>query len=244
MDGPGMKGRRFDSSDVIAALVVATVLGIPMLILQRYVAETRGAAIALVGIWLALVGVAVLLVARRRPQLRLALAGSWLAVLLGTLAIGYWTGFRDMRVMEDVAMASGQASAAQRDSGLRGGSDGGPQGGDGGAKARKPVELATGAFEGADGHAGSGTATVIEQPGGERVLTFTEFDVDPGVDVEVYLTPDADSVDDRIELGGLKGNVGDQQYEIPPEADLRRYDNVILWCTPFTVRIAVAPLGA
>jgi hypothetical protein len=236
-----MKGRRFDSSDVIAAVVVATVLGIPMLILQRYVAETRGAAIALVGIWLALVGVAVLIIARRRPRLRLALAGTWVAVLLGTLAIGYWTGFRDMRVMEDVAMASGQASAAQRDSGLSGGSGGGSPSG---SSTKEPVELATGAFEGADGHAGSGTATVIEQPGGERVLTFTEFDVDPGVDVEVYLTPGTDSIDDRIELGGLKGNVGDQQYEIPADADLRRYDSVILWCTPFTVRIAVAALGA
>ena len=76
------------------------------------------------------------------------------------------------------------------------------------------------------------------------MLTFTDFDVDPGVEVEVYLTPGTDSVDDRVELGGLKGNVGDQQYEIPADADLRRYDTVILWCTPFTVRIAVAPLAA
>ena len=85
---------------------------------------------------------------------------------------------------------------------------------------------------------------MVEQPGGERVLTFTEFDVDPGVDVEVYLTPSTESVDDRVELGGLKGNVGDQQYEIPADADLREYSNVILWCTPFTVRIAVAELDA
>jgi Electron transfer DM13 len=76
------------------------------------------------------------------------------------------------------------------------------------------------------------------------LLTFTDFDVDPGVDVEVYLTPGTDSVDDRLELGGLKGNVGDQQYEIRADADLRRYDTVILWCTPFTVRIAVAPLAS
>jgi hypothetical protein len=105
------------------------------------------------------------------------------------------------------------------------------------------VSLAAGEFVGRDGHAGSGTAEVVQAPDGARTLTFTDFDVDPGVEVEVYLTPDVGSVDDRVELGGLKGNVGDQQYEIPPGADLKRYDAVVLWCTPFTVRIATAELS-
>jgi hypothetical protein len=91
---------------------------------------------------------------------------------------------------------------------------------------------------------GSGVATVVQQPGGRRLLTFSRFDVDPGVDVDVYLVPaDGSDVSDRVELGSLKGNVGDQQYEIPAEADLNRYATVVLWCNPFTVRIAVAPLG-
>ena len=39
-------------------------------------------------------------------------------------------------------------------------------------------------------------------------MTFTEFDVDPGVDVDVYLVPgDGSDVSDRVELGNLKGNV-------------------------------------
>ncbi len=104
------------------------------------------------------------------------------------------------------------------------------------------MSLAAGSFTGQDGHAGSGKAEVIEAPGGERSLVFTEFDVDPGVDVEVYLTPDDSAVDDRVELGGLKGNVGDQQYGIPAGTDLSRYDSVVLWCTPFTVRIATSEL--
>ncbi len=224
----------------LPALTVGAVLGIPMLILQRYVAETRGAAIALVAVWIAIVGIAIVGIVRRRPDLRLPLAGTWLAVLVGTVAIGYWTGFRDREVSEDVAIASTRAAGEDRERGLSGG-DG--DGADGGGTA-KPIELASGPFEGADGHAGSGTARVVEQPGGERLLTFTEFDVDPGVDVEVYLTPSTESVEDRVELGGLKGNVGDQQYEIPADADLREYHNVILWCTPFTVRIAVAELDA
>ena len=41
----------------------------------------------------------------------------------------------------------------------------------------------------------------------------------------------------------LKGNVGDQQYEIPADANLNHYGTVVLYCTPFTVRIAVAELS-
>ena len=69
------------------------------------------------------------------------------------------------------------------------------------------------------------------------------FDVDPGLDVAVYLTPSTTSVDDRVDLGGLKGNIGNQEYPIPPDADLRKYDSVVLWCRPFTVRIATAELS-
>ena len=60
--------------------------------------------------------------------------------------------------------------------------------------------------------------------------------------MEVYLSPTGASVGDVVKLGGLKGNVGNQQYRIPKDADLSRYDTLILWCVPFTTRIAVAPL--
>lgn len=223
------------------ALAVAAALGIGMLVLQRYVAETRGAAIALVAAWAVIVGVAILIVTGRRPDLRRPLAATWLAVVIGTVAIGYWTGFRDIEVMEEVAIASARASGDERDRALGGNpSTGQSESGE----ASSPIELAGGSFAGADGHAGAGKATVVEQPDGDRVLTFTEFDVDPGVAVEVYLSPSPDDVSDRVELGGLKGNIGDQQYEVPSATDLREYSNVVLWCTPFTVRIAVAELDA
>lgn len=223
------------------ALAVAAALGIGMLILQRYVAETRGAAIVLVGIWVVIVGIAIVVVIGRRPDLRLPLAGTWIAVVVGTIAIGYWTGFRDIEVMEEVAMASARASGDERERSLgANGSSARPAPERGSAS----VELTSGPFEGADGHGAAGQATVIEQPDGARLLTFTEFEVDPGVDVEVYLSARPDDVSDRVELGGLKGNLGDQQYEIPSDTDLREYPNVVLWCTPFTVRIAVAELDA
>ncbi len=228
-----------------AAPVTASALGAGSLVLQRWVASTRGAAIAMVIAWFAIVAIVALIYLRRRPDQRLAVLGTLGGVLLATVAIGYWTGFRDQAVDEEVVMASGRAAAGERAAGLAGvGAEGA-----GSAKGQEkpasddPVSLAGGTFVGQDGHAGSGKAEVVESPGGERNLVFTEFDVDPGVDVEVYLTPDPGSVDDRVELGGLKGNVGDQQYAIPADADLGRYDSVVLWCTPFTVRIATAELG-
>jgi hypothetical protein len=221
------------------ALLVGLLLGIPMLILQRWVAETRFAAIALVVAWMALVGIGLALYTWRRPALRLPVLGTWFAIVAGTIAIGYLTGFRDERVDEDVVMASATIGGGDLNDALAGGD----QAAEEKPEAPGPVELASGDFSGADGHAGTGVATLIREPSGSRVLTFTEFDVDPGVDVDVYLTASPDDIDDRIELGDLKGNVGDQQYEIPADADLGRYSNVILWCKPFTVRIAFASLG-
>jgi hypothetical protein len=231
---------------LVPALIVSAALGIGLLVLQRWVAETKTAAIVLVSIWFALVGIAALVAASRRPQLRTPVLGTFAAILVATVAIGYWTGFRDSEVDEDVVVPTAEASGEERDTALAGDNEeSAPQGG---ASEKPdypagPVSLATGHFTGEDGHAGSGTATVVEESGGERTLTFTDFHVDPGAQVEVWLTQDASSFDDRVELGGLKGNVGDQQYELPGDADLTRFDTVVLYCTPFTVRIAVAPLS-
>ncbi len=223
-------------------LLVGLLLGIPMLILQRWVAETRFGAIALVVAWMALVGIGLALYTWRRPALRLPVLGTWVAIVAGTVAIGYLTGFRDERVDENVVMASATIGGADLDHALAGTDETPAERADERPEHAGPVKLARGDFAGADGHAGSGVATLIREPSGSRVLTFTEFDVDPGVDVDVYLTASPDDIDDRIELGDLKGNVGDQQYEIPADADLGRYSNVILWCKPFTVRIAFASL--
>jgi hypothetical protein len=226
---------------LLPALVVAAALGVGLLVLQRWVAETKTAAIALVGVWFVLVGIGVLIAARARPELRGAILGTYAAIVIASAVVGYWTGFRNDEVNEDVVMATVAARGAERDAALAGEMP------DAAAAKQEtpagPVALATGDFAGADGHAGTGTATVVREAGGKRTLTFTEFDVDPGAKVEVWLTRDESSTDDRVELGGLKGNVGDQQYEVPADADLGDYDTVVLYCTPFTVRIAVAPLA-
>src|SRR5687768_12225763 len=79
--------------------------------------------------------------------------------------------------------------------------------------------LFSGVFHGV-AHESHGTATVLGAPSGARVLRFTEFETSNGPDVRVYLVAAADARDDEtvraagfVELGVLKGNKGDQNYE-------------------------------
>ncbi len=82
---------------LVPALIVASALGVGLLVLQRWVAETKTAAIILVAIWFAIVGVAALVATSRRPE-RAAARARHLRCdpRSATVAIGYFTGFRDI----------------------------------------------------------------------------------------------------------------------------------------------------
>ena len=96
-------------------------------------------------------------------------------------------------------------------------------------------------------HDASGSALLIEVCG-TRYLRFEDLNVDNGPDLKVYLSPEPSTseegtFDDRIvSLGDLKGNVGDQNYEIPRDVDLDRFRSAVVWCERFGVGFAVAPL--
>ena len=219
-------------SPVVVVTLMLVLIGAGSVILQREIASTMTAALLLSILWAGGIGIAFLLYARSRDMVQPVLAG----LLAGAALAGgsyYWFSVRDDEVSEDVAMAGDPATAP---------SGGGQASGGKAAEPALNVEVASGSFTGQDGHDGSGTATVIDQAGGGQVLTFTDFDVDPGAAVEVWLTTGPNETSDRVDLGNLKGNVGDQQYGIPAGTDLERYGTVVLYCTPFTVRIAVAPL--
>jgi hypothetical protein len=47
-----------------------------------------------------------------------------------------------------------------------------------------------------------------------------------------------------ITLGALKGNIGDQNYDLPADVDLAKYRSVSVWCRRFSVNFATAPLAA
>ncbi len=98
-------------------------------------------------------------------------------------------------------------------------------------------------------HPTSGVASVLTDGSAQRFLRFDDFETDNGPDLNVYLTS-ADAADDDglfdddfIDLGNLKGNIGSQNYEIPPEVDLGQYDTVVIWCVRFAVAFGAADLG-
>lgn len=97
-------------------------------------------------------------------------------------------------------------------------------------------------------HAASGKAMVIELAEGGRVLTLTNFEVENGPDLRVYFVAGSATtegeVSDFVDLGGLKGNRGNQQYEVPADVDVSRYSTAVIWCRAFSVLFARAPLQA
>ena len=103
--------------------------------------------------------------------------------------------------------------------------------------------LAQGSFIGR-AHPTTGLAKVITD-GNQRFLRFEGFETDNGPDLNVYLAtgPPDESPEDFIDLGDLKGNIGDQNYELPDDIDLDRYTTVFIWCVRFTVAFGAAPLA-
>lgn len=99
-------------------------------------------------------------------------------------------------------------------------------------------------------HETHGAATVQELGNGRRVLRLTDFKTSNGPDVRVYLVAASDASDNEtvtkagfVELGALKGNEGDQNYDIPASVDLGKYRAVTIWCHRFNVNFATAPLA-
>ncbi len=102
-----------------------------------------------------------------------------------------------------------------------------------------------GTFKDADNfHRGTGTATVYTLTDGKHVLRFEDFSVTNGPALSVYLVRSADGNVDSgfLNLGTLKGNKGNQNYEIPAGTDLAGYQSVVIWCVPFGVTFATASL--
>jgi hypothetical protein len=83
------------------------------------------------------------------------------------------------------------------------------------------------------------------------VLRFVDFATSDGPDLQVYLLGKAtaasrDDLDAAgyVSLGALKGNIGEQNYEIPEGVDLSRYAAVSIWCRRFGVNFATAVLAS
>jgi Electron transfer DM13 len=211
-------------------VVVAMVLGV--WITGGLITNDYKSAMLLTAVWMALFGLACLFVAASDRRLRVPVLGAY---VVAAGALGAYLGLTtltDKVVEEQVATATAEPAKAR------------PQA-DGAHHRHRNVLLATAGFESGE-HESHGTARTIRLAQGGRVLTLTDFSTSPGPDLRVYLVagPAADEsqVDDYVDLGGLKGNKGDQQYTVPAEVDLRKYETVVIWCRAFSVLFARAPL--
>ena len=111
-------------------------------------------------------------------------------------------------------------------------------------------QLASGQFH-SGAHETSGMAAVFQLAGGKKTLRLTNFQTSNGPDVHVYLVAAADAKDNDtvtkaevVDLGSLKGNIGDQNYDLPANADLAKYRAVTIWCKRFSVNFGTAPLNS
>jgi hypothetical protein len=165
-----------------------------------------------------------------------------LFVILGLVAVGlgvYWFGpqrlFLDREVAEGLPTPNVSA----------GRSPGGDEPVD---ESSGVEELASGEFRSLE-HGTTGLARIVELEDGSRFVRLEDLDTSDGPDLRIYLTDQPVSDDwgvwddgEYVDLGELKGNVGDSNYRLPDDVDLSAFRTVVIWCRRFTVGFAVAPI--
>jgi hypothetical protein len=112
------------------------------------------------------------------------------------------------------------------------------------------VQLKRGNFRDADRvHQGSGQVAIYQGPDGSHLLRLEDFQVTNGPDLHVLLSshPNPESRDQinasgYVDLGSLKGNIGNQNYPIPEDVDVANQKSVIIYCKPFHVIFSIASL--
>lgn len=103
-------------------------------------------------------------------------------------------------------------------------------------------------------HTTSGTVSIVRRADGSRILAIAHLKTSDGPDVHVWLS-DAPVIPGEkgwyvfgrsrhVDLGSLKGNIGNQYYVVPAKADLARFPSVTIWCQRFDVSFGAAELTA
>jgi hypothetical protein len=175
-----------------------------------------------------------------------------IVLLVLVVGVGGWYAFRperlfvNQKVSESLPAASPAMAADARGSAMSASTEGTAMGAPGSSP--MPTTVTMGRFH-KGAHDTHGVATVYEQADGSRVLRLTDFGTSNGPDVHVYLVAANDAADNEtvtrkgyVDLGSLKGNLGDQNYTIPANVDLDRYRAVTIWCARFHVNFGTAPL--
>ncbi len=92
-------------------------------------------------------------------------------------------------------------------------------------------------------HDAQGDAYTIPLEDGSNVLRLENFQSTNGPDLFVYLATD-ENASEFVNLGDLKANKGNQNYEIPDGTDLEKYNKVLIWCKAFGVLFGSAELSS
>jgi hypothetical protein len=86
-------------------------------------------------------------------------------------------------------------------------------------------------------------AKVIKLADGRTFLRLENLKTTNGPDLYVYLSTGKDA-SDIVSLGKLKGNIGNQNYEIPTGTDLAKYNTALIWCKAFSTLFGSAKLSS
>ncbi len=89
-------------------------------------------------------------------------------------------------------------------------------------------------------HDTKGNAILLTGTDGKSVLRFENFSTSNGPDLKVYLRKR--DTQEFINAGSLKGNIGNQNYQIVGNIDPSKYDTVDIWCDRFSVSFGTAIL--
>ncbi|GAA1096502.1 MULTISPECIES: DM13 domain-containing protein [Kitasatospora] len=183
---------------------------------------------------------------RRRPARRVTVPLAVLVLLVGGFGLylfAPWKAFTSTSVDEALPSASASASVSA-----------GPAVSAAATTAAAtapaaPVDLARGGFVAGE-HPTTGTARLVRLADGTVVLRLEDLRTSDGPDVRVYLSalPAAESRLDSlgegaVELDRLKGNLGNQNYTVPPGTDLERVRSAVIWCHRFSVGFGAADLA-
>ena len=162
-------------------------------------------------------------------------------VVVTVLAVGAWL-FEPWRLFTSSEIDEA-APTSSRSTPVDDGSDA-PTG----EAASEDEELARGDFETAE-HDTAGEAVVLSLADGRRFVRFEGLATSDGPDLHVWLTDqpsggDWGSYDDGryVKLGELKATHGNQNYEIPADADLSDMRSVVIWCARFNVAFGTAAI--
>ncbi len=92
-------------------------------------------------------------------------------------------------------------------------------------------------------HNAEGKAKILTLSDGSQIIRLEDFRSTNGPDVHLYLSTNKQA-SDFIDLGRLKANIGNQNYQIPVNTDYNKYKYVLIWCQPFSVLFGSAQLSS